>query len=166
MTFLEMLGAAEQRNQSLLCVGLDPDVTRLPAPFAGDATRIFDFCAAIVDATADVALAYKPQIAYFAANRAETQLEQLVSPRAEPALREQELLAQGREQELHTHNYLHSQYRCRYHYSSVRSPRHTYTFSSVAREQELPQQIRLRVAHLQNSSPQRLLRVSFDKVLF
>ena len=78
MTFLEMLGAAEQRNQSLLCVGLDPDVTRLPAPFAGDATRIFDFCAAIVDATADVALAYKPQIAYFAANRAEAQLEQLV----------------------------------------------------------------------------------------
>lgn len=60
MTFLDMLGAAEQRNQSLLCVGLDPDVGRLPAPFAGDASRIFDFCAAIVDATADVALAYKP----------------------------------------------------------------------------------------------------------
>ena len=78
MTFLDMLGAAEQRNQSLLCVGLDPDVSRLPAPFAGDASRIFDFCAAIVDATADVALAYKPQIAYFAANRAEAQLEQLV----------------------------------------------------------------------------------------
>lgn len=73
-----MLGAAEQRNQSLLCVGLDPDVGRLPAPFAGDASRIFDFCAAIVDATADVALAYKPQIAYFAANRAEAQLERLV----------------------------------------------------------------------------------------
>ena len=73
-----MLGAAEQRNQSLLCVGLDPDVGRLPAPFAGDTSRIFDFCAAIVDATADVALAYKPQIAYFAANRAEAQLERLV----------------------------------------------------------------------------------------
>lgn len=78
MTFIDMLGAAEQRNQSLLCVGLDPDVSRLPAPFAGNAQRIFDFCAAIVDATADVALAYKPQIAYFAANRAEAQLEQLV----------------------------------------------------------------------------------------
>ena len=78
MTFLEMLGAAEQRNQSLLCVGLDPDMARLPAPYAGDAGRIFDFCAAIVEATADVALAYKPQIAYFAANRAEGQLERLV----------------------------------------------------------------------------------------
>ncbi len=78
MTFLDMLGAAEQRNQSLLCVGLDPDVARLPAPFAGDASRIFDFCAAIVDATADVALAFKPQIAYFAAHRAEEQLERIV----------------------------------------------------------------------------------------
>ena len=77
MNFLDMLATAERDNSSMLCVGLDPDVTRLPAPFAGDATRIFDFCAAIVDATADVALAYKPQIAYFAANRAEAQLEQL-----------------------------------------------------------------------------------------
>lgn len=79
MTFLEMLGAAEQRNQSLLCVGLDPDCARLPAQFNGDASRIFDFCAEIVNATADVALAFKPQIAYFAAHRAEAQLERLVA---------------------------------------------------------------------------------------
>lgn len=77
-TFLNMLGAAEQRNQSLLCVGLDPDISRLPAPYQGDAGKIYDFCAAIVDATADLALAYKPQIAYFAAARAEAQLERLV----------------------------------------------------------------------------------------
>ena len=70
-TFLDMLGAAEQRNQSLLCVGLDPDITRLPEPYQGNAGKIYDFCAAIVDATADLALAYKPQIAYFAAARAE-----------------------------------------------------------------------------------------------
>ena len=73
MTFLEMLGAAEQRNQSLLCVGLDPDPARFPADMQGRADRIFDFCAAIVDATADLALAFKPQIAYFAAHRAEAQ---------------------------------------------------------------------------------------------
>nr|MBP7247494.1 orotidine 5'-phosphate decarboxylase [Brachymonas sp.] len=77
-TFLDMLGAAEQRNQSLLCVGLDPDITRLPEPYQGNAGKIYDFCAAIVDATADLALAYKPQIAYFAAARAEEQLERLV----------------------------------------------------------------------------------------
>ena len=78
MTFLDMLGAAEQRNQSLLCVGLDPDPKRFPGAMQGDAGRIFDFCAAIVDATADLALAFKPQIASFAAHRAEDQLERLV----------------------------------------------------------------------------------------
>ena len=78
MTFLDMLGAAERQNGSLLCVGLDPEPDRFPAGLAGDRSRIFDFCAAIVDATADLVLAFKPQIAYFAANRAEDQLERLM----------------------------------------------------------------------------------------
>ncbi|MGC3986459.1 MAG: orotidine-5'-phosphate decarboxylase [Pseudorhodoferax sp.] len=79
MTFLDMLRGAEQRNASLLCVGLDPDPARFPAALRGDASRIHDFCAAIVDATADLAIAFKPQIAYFAAHRAEDQLERLVA---------------------------------------------------------------------------------------
>lgn len=79
MTFLDMLGAAERRHQSLLCVGLDPDPARLPGRMAGDTQRFFDFCAAIVDATADQVLAFKPQIAYFAAHRAEAQLERLIA---------------------------------------------------------------------------------------
>jgi len=78
MTFLEMLGAAERQNQSLLCVGLDPDPARFPGKLKGDASRIYDFCAAIVDATADLSIAFKPQIAYFAAHRAEGQLERLM----------------------------------------------------------------------------------------
>jgi orotidine-5'-phosphate decarboxylase len=45
----------------------------------GDASRIFDFCAAIVEATADLVIAFKPQIAYFAAHRAEDQLERLMA---------------------------------------------------------------------------------------
>ncbi len=73
-----MLATAERQNQSLLCVGLDPEPSKFPARYKGDASRIFDFCAAIVDATADLAIAFKPQIAYFAANRAEEQLERLV----------------------------------------------------------------------------------------
>jgi orotidine-5'-phosphate decarboxylase len=40
---------------------------------------MYDFCAAIVDATADLVVAFKPQIAYFAAHRAEAQLEQLMA---------------------------------------------------------------------------------------
>ncbi|MDD5480445.1 orotidine-5'-phosphate decarboxylase, partial [Rhodoferax sp.] len=45
----------------------------------GDVSKIFDFCASIVDATADLVSAFKPQIAYFAAHRAEDQLERLVA---------------------------------------------------------------------------------------
>jgi orotidine-5'-phosphate decarboxylase len=78
-TFLEQLARAEARSHSLLCVGLDPDPTRFPAGLAGDASRIFDFCAHIVDATHDLAIAFKPQIAYFAAHRAEDQLERLIA---------------------------------------------------------------------------------------
>jgi len=79
MTFLEQLRAAEQQNGSLLCVGLDPEPGKFPQHWRGDASRIFDFCAAIVDATADLSIAFKPQIAYFAAHRAEGQLERLVA---------------------------------------------------------------------------------------
>ena len=77
-TFIEMLVAAERQNKSMLCVGLDPDPAKFPAKFKGHASRIFDFCAAIVDTTADLVIAFKPQIAYFAAHRAEDQLERLI----------------------------------------------------------------------------------------
>ncbi|MES2583060.1 MAG: orotidine-5'-phosphate decarboxylase [Pseudomonadota bacterium] len=79
MTFLDQLRTAERQNGSLLCVGLDPDPAKFPEQYRGDASRIYDFCAAIVDATADLAMAFKPQIAYFAAHRAEEQLERLVA---------------------------------------------------------------------------------------
>jgi orotidine-5'-phosphate decarboxylase len=78
MTFIEMLQSAQARNASMLCVGLDPEPTRFPAQLKGDANKIYDFCARIVDATADLVIAFKPQIAYFAAHRAEGQLERLM----------------------------------------------------------------------------------------
>ena len=62
----------------MLCVGLDPEPSKFPAGMKGDSSKIYDFCAAIVDATADLVIAFKPQIAYFAAHRAEAQLEQLI----------------------------------------------------------------------------------------
>ena len=77
-SFLERLKAAEQHNQSLLCVGLDPEPARFPGKLKGDASKIYDFCAAIVDATADLVISFKPQIAYFAAHRAEAELERLM----------------------------------------------------------------------------------------
>jgi orotidine-5'-phosphate decarboxylase len=78
MKFLDMLSAAERQNASMLCVGLDPEPTKFPDSIKGDSNKIYDFCAAIVDATADLAIAFKPQIAYFAAHRAEGQLERLM----------------------------------------------------------------------------------------
>ena len=78
MTFIDMLRQAERENGSMLCVGLDPEPGRFPAGLKGDANKIYDFCARIVDATADLAIAFKPQIAYFAAHRAEGQLERLM----------------------------------------------------------------------------------------
>lgn len=86
-SFTQMLRDAWRRSNSLLCVGLDPEPTRFPAPFAQRlsapgadvAEIIFDFCRDIVDATAPFASAFKPQIAYFAAHRAEAQLERLIA---------------------------------------------------------------------------------------
>ena len=78
MNFLDMLATAERDNSSMLCVGLDPEPTRFPGRLKGDANKIYDFCAQIVDATADLVIAFKPQIAYFAAHRAEGQLERLM----------------------------------------------------------------------------------------
>lgn len=78
MTFLDMLRDATARNHSMLCVGLDPEPSRLPGAWRGDVHKMYDFCAAIVDATADLVCAFKPQIAYFAAHGAEDQLERLL----------------------------------------------------------------------------------------
>lgn len=79
MNFTRQLARAEALNDSLLCVGLDPDPARFPGSWKADPGRIFDFCAAIVDATRDLVIAYKPQIAYLSAQRAEEPLERLIA---------------------------------------------------------------------------------------
>lgn len=61
----------------MLCVGLDPDPARLPLALAAARDGLARFCISIVDATADLVCAFKPQHAYFAAYRAEDQLEQV-----------------------------------------------------------------------------------------
>ncbi|MET4677409.1 orotidine-5'-phosphate decarboxylase [Luteibacter sp. ME-Dv--P-043b] len=78
MNFMTSLRDAWRRNDSLLCVGLDPEPGRLPAGLSGN-EGIFEFCRAIVDATAGLVCAYKPQIAHFAAQRAENALERVIA---------------------------------------------------------------------------------------
>ncbi len=77
MTFIEQLSAAWQTQDSQLCIGLDPDLAKFPAHLQGKPDAILTFCKTIIDATADTACAFKPQIAYFAALRAEDQLEEI-----------------------------------------------------------------------------------------
>ena len=79
MSFRAQLAAAEARNASMLCVGLDPEPAKFPLQWRDDPRRIFDFCSSIVSATKDLVIAFKPQIAYFAAQRAEDQLERLIA---------------------------------------------------------------------------------------
>ena len=79
MNFISRLKQAWAAQHSLLCVGLDPDPARLPKHLAEAEHPIFEFGRAIVDATADLVCAYKPQIAYYAAARAEDQLEMTIA---------------------------------------------------------------------------------------
>ena len=79
MIFVQRLRQAWVAQQSLLCVGLDPDPARLPKQLGAFAHPIFEFGRSIVDATADLVCAFKPQIAYYSAARAEDQLEMTIS---------------------------------------------------------------------------------------
>jgi orotidine-5'-phosphate decarboxylase len=76
--FAQQLIAAWTRNDSLVCVGLDPEIERFPSGVAAQASPIFQFNRAIVDATADLVCAYKPQFAHYAAYEAEDQLERTI----------------------------------------------------------------------------------------
>jgi orotidine-5'-phosphate decarboxylase len=67
MSFLDRLLGTSRRNRSLLCVGLDPDPLRIPAALRAAPDPVYAFCAAIVDATADLVCAFKPNIAFFEA---------------------------------------------------------------------------------------------------
>ena len=78
MGFTQALKARWQDSGSLVCVGLDPEPGKFPAGLADAPDAVFDFCRAIVDATAQYACAFKPQFAHFAAQKAEPQLEALI----------------------------------------------------------------------------------------
>ena len=80
MTFIVKLRTRWHDANTLLCVGLDPDPARFPEALIGEPDALFHFCAAIADATAPFACAFKPQIAYFAAhNTGEAQLQRLIA---------------------------------------------------------------------------------------
>jgi orotidine-5'-phosphate decarboxylase len=76
--FMARLGKAWEKSDSLLCIGLDPEIERFPRQIAAEASPIFQFNRAIIDATGDLVCAYKPQFAHYAAYEAEDQLERTI----------------------------------------------------------------------------------------
>lgn len=78
MTFIEKLQKRWHQNKTMVCVGLDPDPSRFPEIIGEGVDSIFAFNRAIVDATADLVCAYKPQFAHFASLSAEDQLKDTI----------------------------------------------------------------------------------------
>ena len=76
--FTQQLARAWETNDSLLCVGLDPEIERFPREIAASPSPIFQFNKAVIDATHDLVCAYKPQFAHYAAYEAEDQLERTI----------------------------------------------------------------------------------------
>jgi orotidine-5'-phosphate decarboxylase len=79
MHFIDRLRQRWHEAGTLVCVGLDPEPAKFPARVKDDADAVLAFCRAIVDATADLACAFKPQIAHFAALGAEDALQRLIA---------------------------------------------------------------------------------------
>lgn len=76
MTFLEKLNQAIDKNESLLCVGLDPDLEKMTSKFKSAKHPLFEFDKSIIDATADLVCCYKPNSAFYEAYGADG-MEQL-----------------------------------------------------------------------------------------
>jgi orotidine-5'-phosphate decarboxylase len=77
-SFTETLARAWARNDSLLCIGLDPEIERFPQEIRAQPSPIFQFNKAVIDATRDLVCAYKPQFAHYAAYEAEDQLQRTI----------------------------------------------------------------------------------------
>ena len=67
MSFWSRLRTAAENNQSILCIGLDPEVARLPAGLPRTTAGVLEFNRAIIAATADLVCAYKPNLAFYEA---------------------------------------------------------------------------------------------------
>lgn len=70
MTFLDKLAEAQRRNRSWLCLGLDPVLAKMPLPLHKEDDPLLPFNKAMIDATADLVCAYKPNLAFYLAEGA------------------------------------------------------------------------------------------------
>ena len=68
MSAVKELAAIQQTNKSMICLGLDLDPKKMPSEYANSVKGMFEFAHRIIDATADVVCAYKPNMAFFEAH--------------------------------------------------------------------------------------------------
>jgi len=78
MNFLEILEKRQRKIKTLLCVGLDPSMDKIPQLVLQKSNPIFEFNKAIIDSTNQFVCAYKPQVAYYNAIGAEKELEMTI----------------------------------------------------------------------------------------
>lgn len=78
MKFFEAIAAAALKNRSMVCVGLDPDMKKLPACVRSAEKAFFEFNKAIVDATKNYVCCYKPQAAYYAGENRDDELKMTI----------------------------------------------------------------------------------------
>ena len=77
--FLDRLRKSWERSRSLLCIGLDPDLGKIPEILRRERQPLLAFNRAIIDATADLACSFKPQAAYYHGVGAEDQLAETIA---------------------------------------------------------------------------------------
>ncbi len=65
MSVVKNLQKIQQKNRSLICLGLDLDRKKMPADYAGSIKGMFDYAHRIIDATSDLVCAYKPNLAFY-----------------------------------------------------------------------------------------------------
>lgn len=71
MSFIDRLNQAVDKNNSLVCVGLDPDLDKMPEKFKASDKPLLEFNKSIINATKDSVCAYKPNSAFYEALGAE-----------------------------------------------------------------------------------------------
>ena len=79
MNFFGSLRLAAERNNSLVCVGLDPALAKLPEALRSAKRPFFEFNRALVDATCDLVCCYKPQAAYYAGENRDDELADTIA---------------------------------------------------------------------------------------
>ncbi|NRH20667.1 orotidine-5'-phosphate decarboxylase [Candidatus Gracilibacteria bacterium] len=76
-SFMEKFRSARSTNNSLLCLGLDPDRDRIPEIF--EQMEVEKWCKNIIESAVHVASVVKPNVAFFSANRLENELERVIA---------------------------------------------------------------------------------------